>query len=132
MSVEENKDSQRRFIEEVLNTGDFGRMEEFCAPHIAAHLTRDFGRLRQAFPDLHLNIEKLIGEGDMVAVRFTLTGTNTGSFQGRPPTNKRATWTGIVMTRHAEGKAVEDWRNIDIIAVMQQLGIVPQEVFTVH
>lgn len=129
MSIEENKECNRQIVEEVFNTGNFDRLDEFMTLDLAAHLRRDIGgMLRQAFPDLHYTIESQLGEGDQTAVRVTITGTNTGSFRGRPPTGKSASWTAITMSRHANGKVVEQWINVDLLTLMQQLSLVPAAV----
>jgi predicted ester cyclase len=126
MSAEENKGRDRMIVEEVFNTGNFARLDELVVPGIAEHLRRDIGgMLRQAFPDLHYTIEDQLAEGDRTAVRVTITGTNTGSFRGRPPTGKFIRWTGIVISRHAGDKVVEQWIQVDTLSVMQQLGLVP-------
>ena len=129
MSTEQNKARDRRIVEEVFNAGNFDLLDELVVPGIAAHLKRDIGgMLKQAFPDLHYAIEDHLAEGDRTAIRVTITGTNTGSFRGRPPTGKPMRWTGNVISRHADGKIVEQWIQIDMLGVMQQLGIVPASV----
>jgi hypothetical protein len=42
-------------------------------------------------PDLEHRIEEVIAEGDRVTVRFRLTGTNSGSFMGHPPSGSGST-----------------------------------------
>ena len=46
---------------------------------------------------------------------------------GIPPTGKHVTITGIVISRFAGGKWVEDWSNWDTLGMMQQLGVVPSQ-----
>jgi hypothetical protein len=36
------------------------------------------------------------------------------------------TWTAIIISRFAGGKFVEDWENLDLLGLMQQLGAIPQ------
>jgi steroid delta-isomerase-like uncharacterized protein len=124
-STEENKALNRRVVEEILNTGQVELFSEVMEEAVAAHLCRDIAALWQAFPDLHYTIEDMLAEGDQVAMRFTITGTNTGPFQDRPATGKAARWTGTSFTRHATGKIVEQWLTIDILSLLQQLGIIP-------
>lgn len=78
-----------------------------------------------AFPDFHDEIEQQIAEGDMVATRFTSTGTHKGEIMGLAPTGKQATWTGTVIDRIAGGKIVESWVNWDLHGMLQQLGSRP-------
>ena len=56
----------------------------------------------ESFPDLRVTIENMVAEGDMVATRYTASGTH-------PPNGKRATWPNMVCSRLAEGKVVEEW-----------------------
>jgi predicted ester cyclase len=58
-------------------------------------------------------------------VRLTLTGTNQGEFQGRPPTGKRVAQPQMHVFRLFEGKMVEHWEVRDDLSMMQQLGVVP-------
>ncbi len=78
-----------------------------------------------AFPDIHWTIDDMLVEGDRVAVRYTMTGTNSGAFRGNPATNKRVTLWGIDIHRFVGGKIVECWSRIDTVGWMQQLGLAP-------
>jgi steroid delta-isomerase-like uncharacterized protein len=81
----------------------------------------------QAFPDLRLTIEDLIAEDDKVTVRFTVSGTNEGPFQGMPATGKKVNIDGIAIQRFTEGKRVEEWLVLDTMGIMQQLGAIPSK-----
>jgi predicted ester cyclase len=56
---------------------------------------------------------------------WTMEGTHTGEWFGTPATGKHAKWSGVVITRFADGKIAEDWYNFDQISLLQQLGIIP-------
>jgi predicted ester cyclase len=58
-------------------------------------------------------------------VRHTFRGTHQGDFRGIAPTGKQVTTTAIVISRIANGKAIEAWYNGDDLGRMQQLGVVP-------
>jgi len=60
-----------------------------------------------------------------VVTRGNLTGTNSGSFAGMPPTGKRVTVSYIDMVRFADGKLAEHWGQMDQLGMMQQLGVIP-------
>jgi predicted ester cyclase len=79
-----------------------------------------------AFPDGHAALEDLIAEGDKVVWRYTFRGTHQGEFMGVPATGKVVTYTGIIISRIAGGKFVEDWESFDALGLMQQLGAIPQ------
>ena len=139
MSVERNKDLARQAIG-IWTTGVFDAVDELYAPEYVNHQHHDpddprdihgaeamkrFARkFREAFPDFHDSVDIQIAEGDMVATRFTSTGTHRGTFMGVEPTNRELTWTGITIDRIAEGKIVESWAKWDMMGMIQQLNAV--------
>jgi predicted ester cyclase len=78
-----------------------------------------------AFPEQHVTVEDLIAEGDKVVSRYTFRATHQGEFMGVPPTGKGMTVSGIMISRFAGGKWVEDWDSPDALSLMQQLGAIP-------
>jgi len=74
------------------------------------------------FPDLTTTIEDLMAEGDKVAVRQTWRGTHTSNFLGIPPTGKQVTFTSIEVYRVSGGKLAEEWVELDMHGLLQQLG----------
>ena len=83
-------------------------------------------QLLSAFPDLHFTVEELIGEGDLVAVRWRARGAFTGAFMGRQPTGKVVEMTGISIHRFEGGKGAECWIQMDSLGLLQQVGVVPE------
>jgi predicted ester cyclase len=51
--------------------------------------------------------------------------TESGAFQGIPPTGKEATLTSTDIYRIVDGKIVEQWTEADMLGLMQQLGVIP-------
>jgi predicted ester cyclase len=47
------------------------------------------------FPDAQISVDASVAGRDIVASRWTLTGTHRGEFQGVPPTGKAMTMVGI-------------------------------------
>jgi steroid delta-isomerase-like uncharacterized protein len=78
-----------------------------------------------SFPDARVTIEEMVGEGDLVAKRWTYRGTHTGEFMGIPATGKEIAMTAITIYRISGGKVAECWWNYDSLGVMQQLGVIP-------
>jgi len=136
MSTEENKAIVRRFEQEVWNGRNPSLVDQFFA---ASHVFRAAGsppldreghrqmiaHFQDAFPDGQDTTNDLIAEGDKVAHRWTYHGTHQGTFQGIPPTGKQVTLTGISIWRFEAGKIVESWHELDILGMMQQLGVIP-------
>jgi steroid delta-isomerase-like uncharacterized protein len=81
--------------------------------------------LFNAFPDFHHKLEDVVAEGNKVAVRFTITGTNRGEFQGIPPTGKQISIGGTDFLTLVDGKITEEWVSVDMMGWMQQLGVLP-------
>lgn len=79
-----------------------------------------------AFPDLRLDVEDVIGEGDKILVRLTIRGTHQGELMGIAPTGKEVEVGVLDLFHIADGKLVEHWAAIDNLGLMQQLGVVPE------
>jgi steroid delta-isomerase-like uncharacterized protein len=81
-----------------------------------------FSTFLAAFPDVRFTLDLQVAEGNLVATRWTATGTNSGSLMGMPPTGRQVTVTGIDIFRVEGGKIVERWGSFDLAGMMQQLG----------
>ena len=136
MSAEESKALVRRFVEEFWNEGNTATADELMAVDAAIHMPtgelvnfdglKGFaGTWRESFPDWHSTVEDLIAEGDRVAERWTGRGTHRGELQGIPPTGKRVEAPGSVFYRIVNGKIVEFRGQLDMMGLMQQLGVTP-------
>ncbi len=131
--TESNKEIIRRYIEQIWNRGNLAAADEFLAPnyirHIAAApapLDRDqqkqrLAGFRAAFPDVHLTIDDLFAEGDRVALRVTIRGTQRGKFQNIEPTGKSVSVAALDIVRFENGKMIEHWGGPDLFALLQQL-----------
>jgi steroid delta-isomerase-like uncharacterized protein len=82
--------------------------------------------IRAAFPDWHSTPEELVAEGDVVVERWTGRGTHRGEFQGIPPTGEQVEVPGVVFYRIRDGKIVEFRGSFDGLAMLRQLGALPQ------
>ena len=134
MTMEDNKASARRFVDEVINRGNLALIDELTGPNFVDHSAAPgvpptiegakafFAMLRSAFPDLHVTIDDQIAEGDKVVQRSTTRGTMKGEFAGMPASGKEATWETIHIIRFADGKTVEHWSVQDQLGMLQQLG----------
>ncbi|HTS28471.1 MAG TPA: ester cyclase [Bryobacteraceae bacterium] len=137
MSAFENKLLIRRFVEEVINTGDTARLHEFVA---ADYRERDdmSGRIagiegcrahilavRTTYPDLHLTIDEQIAEGDLVATCVSMTGTHCGEWPpGAKPTNKRVRMKAVNIDRVREGLIVEHGGAANEMLAFMEIGLI--------
>jgi predicted ester cyclase len=79
----------------------------------------------EAFPDLRLTVQDIFSVGDKVAARVAFHGTHRGEFQGIPPTGKEVAFSSIEVNRMVGGKVEEHWVELDLLGLMQQLGVAP-------
>jgi predicted ester cyclase len=77
---------------------------------------------RNAFPDIRVNIEDVIGEADRVYTRFITRGTHTGSLMGIPPTGLPVTIYETTCHRLENGKVVESWIGDNVPNILHQVG----------
>lgn len=129
-----NKSLARRVYDEGLSQGIFTvpYTDDFVGHSGNGTFTHEAGMAeakgwRQAFPDLKMNVDLIVAEKDLVAVRWTARGTNTGSGNGIPATGKSVTATGQATFRFVDGKIAEEWANGDTLGIMKQLGLLPKQ-----
>ncbi len=137
MSAEANKALFRRVVEDIWHQGNLAVVDElfgsdyvYYAPGVPELRGPDGFKqfvtmVRTAFPDLRFTLEDQIAEEEKVVTRWTARGTHRGELMGIPPTGKQATWTGVIISRIANGKIVEEWETEDALGMLQQLGAVP-------
>lgn len=128
-SLQLNKSVTRRVYEEGLNQGRFEvpYSANFVGHGGRATFTHADGMAeargwRQAFPDLKITVDKQVAERDLVAVRWTARGTNTGVGNGIPATGRAVQVTGTTLFRVADGRIAEEWTCADSLGLMRQLG----------
>jgi len=137
MSIEDNKAVVRGYFEAMDAKRDPSVVDEFLSDDFVSHNPspgfgpdRDgqkavFAHFLAATPDAYHVVEDMVAEGDRVVSRITAYGTQTGVLFGIPATGKRMEMTGIAIHRIENGKIAEHWHNIDMLAGLQQLGVVP-------
>ena len=136
---EENKQLGKRWFEEVWNQGRVGAIDELLSPEAVGFGLAETGteirgpeslkpfvrNLRDAFPDMHIDLEDMVAEGDKVAIRFRVTGTHRGSGLAFLPTQRSIDITGMTIIQIANGKLLHGWNNWDQLGMLQQLGMAP-------
>ena len=137
MSAEKNKAVARRGYE-AINQNNLDALDEVVASDITDNdpapgqapglegVKQYFSSLHAAFPDVRMDVEEMIAEGDKVVARVSVSGTHRGEFMGIAPTGNRVTIKGIDILRVADGKMVEHWGKFDDLGMMQQLGVISE------
>ena len=136
---EENAETVRELIERVMNQGDIAFADKVLSD---AYVERSpmpggsadkagaiamFEMMRDQTPDMRIEVEDVIASGNKVAVRSTMTGTDTNGFMpGTPPTGKSFSMGAIdVFTFDDAGMNTEHYGVYDIMGTMGQLGLLP-------
>jgi steroid delta-isomerase-like uncharacterized protein len=127
----------RERVEALFNRGELDRIEEFVTEDFVNHEAwpgEDPGyegfrlrlrRLRDAIPDIHLEVHEVVAGGDLVAYRATLSGTHRGELLGMAPTGRSFRVQHMHMLRMRDGRSSEHWATRDDLGMLQQLGIIP-------
>ena len=136
MSIEENKKLIRRYIEEVINTGNVTEIEKFISPNyteihegnrhvIGIQGAKDhINGVRQTYPDLTLSVDQQIAEGDWVATCITARGTHLGSWLGIKPTGKQVSFTGVNIEKVENGKITEHGGAANLLLELLEIGAI--------
>jgi predicted ester cyclase len=136
MTNEQNQQAVRRFFQAIA-TGDASAVNQVLDPKYTGHdlMLHDVHGFEggqtivhtyhDGLSDSQVTFDDIFSSDDKVVCRFTFTATQTGMYLGIPPTNKKATVTGIGIFRCSNGKILENWVNFDALGLLQQLGVVP-------
>lgn len=134
MSVEENKALVERWNEEIWNKGNVAAADELLTadfvfnypfPGLEPNLEgykQTVGGFHAVFQNMKITVNDTIAEGDKVVLRWSGQSTHAGEFMGIPPTGKEVVTTGITICRVEGGKIAEEWTEMDMLSMMQQLG----------
>jgi steroid delta-isomerase-like uncharacterized protein len=128
-----NSDVARRVYEEGLSKGIFEvpYTSDFVGHSGKTTFTHAQGIAeakgwRAAFPDLVVRVDLILAQNDLVSVRWTARGTNTGSGNGIPATGKRVEISGTTIFRFVDGKIAEEWTSGDTLGLLKQLDLLPR------
>jgi steroid delta-isomerase-like uncharacterized protein len=127
-----------RRMYELINAGDIDGFAEHLGADFVEHEAvpglaptregvKDFFRMQlEAFPDLRMTVEDVFASGEKAVARVRYTGTNRGAFMAMPATGKSVDVQLIDIFRIGDdGRVHEHWGVLDMMAMMQQLGVVP-------
>jgi steroid delta-isomerase-like uncharacterized protein len=137
MTPEESKALVQRFYDEGWNANNLDVYDELVTEDFVDHQAlpglppgrEGFKALnamfRSAFPDVWVDVEALVAEGDKVAARWTSTGTHQGDLFGIPATGRKVNVSATVVYRVEDGRLAEGWISRDDVGMMRQLGVIP-------
>ena len=131
-----NKALEGRLFEEVWNQKTIAVIDEIISSDCIIHdssgefigyegYQQFHGMFNAAFSNIHFAIEDQIAEGNLVVTRWLNTATHTDELMGVPATGTETVSAGMTVSRHAEGKIVEQWNVWDMVGLLQQIGAMP-------
>jgi len=128
-----NEARLRRFVDEVLNTGNVDAADEFIAADLVDHSlppdvpgTLDgfkewFSMFHAAFPDARWEIGVLLSRGNLVAREQSVRATHLGEYAGIAPTGRAVTTSEVGIVRFRDGRMEEFWGVLDEARLMHEL-----------
>ncbi|MDB5097799.1 MAG: ester cyclase [Cyanobacteria bacterium RYN_339] len=138
MTHEQLKDLIRRYATDVWNQGDPAALGDFVTTDVVYHDAAEALPIRgidalRAFvaghqeqtPDLALEVQEVLADGDMGACRYVLTGRHVNPFMGVAPTGKALAVPGMNLFKVRDGKFCEIWADWNVMALMVQMGAAP-------
>lgn len=130
----------RQWFEDLWNRGDESTIDRLLAPNATAHglaaadqphigpdsFKSFYRQFHAGFPNIHIDVERTVTEGDTVVALCRCTGTHGGNFLGKAPTQNQIDFRGMAMVRVANGQFVEAWNTFDFLTCYQQIELMPQ------
>ncbi|GAB4563566.1 MAG: ester cyclase [Haliangiales bacterium] len=112
----------KRYFDEVVNGGNRELIPELWSdPGAVGRGMEKIRQLRDAFPDLRLEVERYEHVGEFVIAYFVGNGTHTGSLMGRPPTGKSIRFEGSNIYRVRDGKLAAAWGHLNTQDAFREL-----------
>jgi steroid delta-isomerase-like uncharacterized protein len=120
-------------LDELFNEGNLSIIDKTCSEKITVKVSEaqeDFKGIEafkryiesfhNAFADIHLHIDEIQEEGDLVDVEATLTATSIGKFLGVPASGKEITLEPVFFLKFdSDGKVVEFSQEMDTEELME-------------
>ena len=131
--VEKNKAICKVFFDELLNNANLDAIIKFVDSGVKVHKTFPWQRegekafydtvevFKLGFPDLKIKFDDILGDGDKVMCKFTVTGTHKESFLNIPATGKKIEYEEVNIVRLRDEKIIEHWAVADIYSLLQKL-----------
>jgi steroid delta-isomerase-like uncharacterized protein len=133
-SVKANEHVVEAFLQDVVNEHNGGAAASFLTPDMQwyggtvglvsgrANVAELFAGVVAAFPDAHVTIDDIFGQGDQVVVRVVVSGTQEGAILGIPASGRHVQWDGVDIYRLNDGKIANIWAGDDWTAILNDTG----------
>ena len=136
LALSDNIEIITRF-EHAFRAADQPTIDQLCEPGLVDHnpapgheptlagFKQKVAGFKTIFPDLEEDLQDIIGSGDTVATRWTVTGSLQQEFMGIPASGQTIRVAGMNFYRLRNGRVTDVWTQFDGVAMMQQLGAIP-------
>ena len=133
-SVRANERVVEAFLQDVVNEHNGGAASGFLTPDMQwyggtvgtvsgrANVAGLFAGVVAAFPDAHITINDIFGQGDQVVVRVVVSGTQEGPILGIPASGRHVQWDGVDVYRLSHGEISNIWAGDDWTAILNDTG----------
>ena len=139
-----NEEIIKKWYEEVWNKKRENAIDEMLSPTAIAHGLTDennnevvgaenfkvfFRKFIASFPDIQVNIENTVSEGNKIAALAVVRLTHAGSpfkvsaEKSIAPSGKAIQFSGITITVIKDGKIQEAWNHFDFLSLFMQMGM---------
>lgn len=124
-------------LSRAIMRGDWSSVDQLLAPSFtyladgrppmnkAAYVAFMRDVLCTAMTQMDMQFLRVVTEGELVAVDYSNTMTNSGPFLGKPATGKRVVATGQFMRQVQGQQVVAEWQTTNAVGLMAQLGGTP-------
>lgn len=128
-----------RWFDEVWNIGRAETIDELLDPNAIVYgLTESsdsgmqgadafktfYASFRGAFPDIRVEIQDSVTEGDKIVARCVVYATHSGDGLAVAASGKQVKFSGMCQVRVKDGRITEAWNSFDFLTMMQQIGAV--------
>jgi steroid delta-isomerase-like uncharacterized protein len=133
-SVRANEQVVEAFLQDVVNEHNGGDAANYLNADVqwyggtvgtvtgSSNVAGLFAGVVAAFPDVHVTINDIFGQGDQVVVRVVVSGTQEGAILGIPASGRHVQWDGVDVYRLSDGKISNIWAGDDWTAILNDTG----------
>jgi len=108
----------------LIGEGQLDRLDEFFTEGYGGEggreRVRDFiAGIRSSFPDLQVEVEVLVQDGDRIAWVRRIRGTHQEDYAGVAATGEEVSWRSMVVSRIEDGRIAEETSVTNMNGVLQ-------------
>jgi predicted ester cyclase len=135
--VTDNKQTVRRVMEEVLGGGHIELIDDLFLPNAeyegpqparargVAGFKQTVAALREAFEGLTIEVDDIVGEGDLVIANAVVRGRHVGEWATIAPTGREIAFRIIHLVKFTDGRVSDYVESSDELGTWIQMGNIP-------